>query len=199
MQTENIRAGEPLIVSILAPGRNLDPLAVDSFDIILTTPSGDREVINIVETTVESTRFVGMINTAAIPPAPVQGDCIFSVKRGDILDISFHETNGNSIGTANVGILVDSTVRLCNNSVDLPIPGSPPINVTEPGTRPPATQPSKMPLNPAWAPSHWLINSLGMSTRARPATAKEASKIGKLSQMVLAPSFRPIRCTPPRK
>ena len=89
MPTDKIRAGEPLIISIIAPGRNLNPLAIDEFDIVLTTPGGDREQINIVEPAPNSGRFVGMINTAAVPPAAVQGDCILSVKRGETVDDLF--------------------------------------------------------------------------------------------------------------
>ena len=66
-ETGRIRAGEPLIISILAPNKNLDPTAIDSFDIVLTTPAGDREIINIVETEVNSGRFVGMIKHRSDP------------------------------------------------------------------------------------------------------------------------------------
>ncbi|MGB5484261.1 MAG: hypothetical protein WBM93_07140, partial [Parasphingorhabdus sp.] len=124
MPTDTIRAGEPLIISILAPGRNLNPLAIDNFDIILTTPSGDREQINIVETTPDSGRFVGMINTAAVPPAPVQGDCILSVKRGDTVDITIQEINGTPIGTANVEILIDPFGEVFDSGDGTPVSGT---------------------------------------------------------------------------
>ena len=105
--TDRIRAGEPLIVSILAPNKNLSSTAIDRFDIVLSTPAGDREVINIAETEVNSGRFVGMINTAAIPPTPMQGDCVLSVRPGDMLDVGIDEIGGNPLGTVEIGILID--------------------------------------------------------------------------------------------
>lgn len=122
--TDSIRAGEPLIMSILAPGRNRNPLAIDNFDIVLTMPSGDREQINIVETAPDSGRFVGMINTAAVPPAPVQGDCILSVRRGDTVDITIYEVGGAPLGTANVGILVDPFGETFDSGDGAPVSGT---------------------------------------------------------------------------
>nr|WHW29348.1 DUF11 domain-containing protein [uncultured bacterium] len=122
--TDTIRAGEPLVISILAPDKNLNPLAIENFDIILTTPSGDREQINIVETAPDSGRFVGLINTAAVPPAPVQADCILSVRRGETVDISIHEIGGTPIGTANVGILVDPFGEIFDSGDGTPVSGT---------------------------------------------------------------------------
>ena len=124
MPTDAIRAGEPLIISILAVGRNLDPLAIDNFDVFLTTPSGDREQINLVETAPNGAQFVGMINTAAVPPAPVQGDCILSVRRGDTVDITISEISGNPIGTANVGILIDPFGEIFDSGDGTPVSGT---------------------------------------------------------------------------
>ena len=124
MPTDAIRAGEPLIISILAAGRNLDPLAIDNFDVFLTTPSGDREQINLVETAPNGAQFVGMINTAAVPPAPVQGDCILSVRRGDTVDITISEISGNPIGTANVGILIDPFGEIFDSGDGTPVSGT---------------------------------------------------------------------------
>ena len=124
MPTDTIRAGEPLIISILAAGRNLNPAAIDNFDIFLNTPSGDRERINIVETAPNSAQFVGMINTAAVPPAPVQGDCILSVRRGETVDINISEIGGTPIGTANVGILIDPFGETFDSGDGSPVSGT---------------------------------------------------------------------------
>ena len=122
--TDSIRAGTPFIVSILAPNRNLSATAVDSFDIVLTTPTGDREVINIVETEVNSGRFVGMINTAAIPPALAQGDCVLSVKPGDTLDIGIDDIGGNPLGTVEIGILIDPFGETFDSGDGTPVSGT---------------------------------------------------------------------------
>lgn len=122
--TSMIRAGEPVIVSVLAPNKNLNSAAIDSFDIVLTTPSGDRETINIVETDINSGRFVGMINTAAIPPAPVQGDCVLSVQPGDQLDVGVDEVSGNAIGTVEIGILIDPFGETFDSGDGSPVSGT---------------------------------------------------------------------------
>ncbi|WP_373492173.1 hypothetical protein [Parasphingorhabdus sp.] len=105
--TDKIRAGAPFIISILAPDRNLDAAKVDSFDIIVSTAAADREVITISETGPDTGRFVGMINTAAIPPNPVQGDCRLSVNPGDTLDVIIDESAGQPLGRVKLGILID--------------------------------------------------------------------------------------------
>ncbi len=119
--TDNIRAGEPLIISIIDENRNLNPQAIDHFDIYLSTPTGDLEQINIVETAVDRGRFIALINTAAVPPAPVQGDCVLSVKRGETFDITVHEMGGNMIGSAKVGILIDPFGEIFDSADGTPI------------------------------------------------------------------------------
>jgi hypothetical protein len=122
--TTSIRAGEPLIVSIFAPNENLSSAAIDNFDIVLTTPAGDSETINIVETEVNSARFVGMINTAAIPPAPVQGDCVLSVQPGDTLNVGIDEIGGNPLGTVELGILIDPFGETFDSGDGTPVSGT---------------------------------------------------------------------------
>lgn len=124
MPADYIRAGEPLIISIISASSNLNPLAIDSFDIVITTPTGDREQINIVETAANSGQFVGLINTAAVPPAPVQGDCILSVKRGETFDITIHQWGGRAIGVAKVGILIDPFGEIFDSGDGTPVAGT---------------------------------------------------------------------------
>ncbi|WP_417594409.1 hypothetical protein [Parasphingorhabdus sp.] len=122
--TDKIRAGAPLIVSILAPGKNLNPLSVDSFEIVLSTPAGDRELILIAETGPNTSRFVGMINTAAIPPDPVQGDCRLSVHPGDTLDVAIDEMAGNPLGKVALGILIDPFGETFDSGDGAPVSGT---------------------------------------------------------------------------
>ena len=122
--TDKIRAGAPLIVSILAPSKNLDPLTVDSFEIVLSTPAGDREVILISETGPDTSRFIGMINTAAIPPNPVQGDCRLSVHPGDTLDVAIAEMAGNPLGKVALGILIDPFGETFDSGDGAPVSGT---------------------------------------------------------------------------
>ncbi len=103
-----IRAGEPLIVQVEAISKNIDSNAIDSFEAVLTTLNGDKETIILTETAENSSIFRGVINTAAIPPAPVQGDCVLSVSPGDQLSFSLDDSDsGINVGTASVEILID--------------------------------------------------------------------------------------------
>ncbi|MEO9600563.1 hypothetical protein [Parasphingorhabdus sp.] len=122
--TESIRAGEPLIVSVIAASRNVSPLAPDNFDIVFTTPGGDREVINVIETEANSGRFVGMINTAAVPPAPVHGDCVLSVLPGDTFDVTIEGANMSPIATVTGEILIDPFGVFFDSGDGTPVSGT---------------------------------------------------------------------------
>ncbi|MDZ7587806.1 MAG: hypothetical protein U5J78_01080 [Parasphingorhabdus sp.] len=122
--TESIRAGEPLIVSILAATQNADPTQIDRFDIVLTTPSGDRERIEVVETNANSGRFIGAINTAAIPPNPVQADCTLSVRPGDQLIVEIDDITGTALGSVELTILVDPFGLTFDSGDAAPVSGS---------------------------------------------------------------------------
>ncbi|MEM8918743.1 MAG: hypothetical protein AAGE37_07770 [Pseudomonadota bacterium] len=122
--TTHIRAGEPLVVSIIAPNNNLSSAAVDQFDIVLTTPAGDVETISVTETEANSGRFVGMINTAAIPPTPVQGDCTLSVRPGDTIDVGVDESGGSPLGTVELGILIDPFGETFDSGDGTPVSGT---------------------------------------------------------------------------
>ena len=93
MPATAIRAGEPLVIQVDHPAKNTDPGAIDQFEVIITTANGDRERITLIESGANSGRFRGIINTAAVPPAPVQGDCILSVRPGDSLSVELDDSN----------------------------------------------------------------------------------------------------------
>ncbi|MFM2409927.1 MAG: hypothetical protein RL481_755, partial [Pseudomonadota bacterium] len=106
--TTAIRAGEPLVLKVDAPAQNTNAGAIDSFEATITTQNGDKERITMTETAANSGIFLAVINTAAIPPSPVQGDCVLSVKPGDELDVDLgNGSTGTRIATGSVDILVD--------------------------------------------------------------------------------------------
>jgi len=108
LPTNRIRAGEPLIIRIDAPSRNQNSNAIDSFDAVILTSNGDRERISFSEDGVNTGRFSGFINTKAIPPSPLIGDCALSVNPGDSVDVELDDAiNGTVVGNADVEILVD--------------------------------------------------------------------------------------------
>ena len=122
--TSEIRAGAPFIISVLARSKNLDPLAIERFEITLSTESGDREVITISETGPDTGRFVGLINTSAIPPSAVQGDCQLSVNRSDRLEVNIEEFVGRSLGQVKLAILVDPFGETFDSVDGTPISGT---------------------------------------------------------------------------
>ncbi len=108
MPATSIRAGEPLVLAVDAEGKNSDATAIDRFEATINTVNGDRERIIMTETSANSGRFFGYINTRAIPPTPVQGDCVLSVTPGDRLSVDLDDTTtGGDVGTGSVDILID--------------------------------------------------------------------------------------------
>ncbi len=103
-----IRAGEPLVIQVDFASKNVNAGAIDSFDVVITTPNGDRERITLTESAVNSGRFTGFIMTKAAPPPPVIGDCALSVRPGDTVDVEIDDVgSGRVVGTQPVEILVD--------------------------------------------------------------------------------------------
>jgi uncharacterized repeat protein (TIGR01451 family) len=120
-----IHAGEPLILSVTSSADNRDPNAVDTLVIRISTPSGDSERLTLVETGANTSVFVGMINTAAIPPTPVSGDCILSVQPGDSISlIGTRISDGSTIAAAKVNVLVDPYGITFDSGDGSPVAGS---------------------------------------------------------------------------
>ncbi len=106
-RTTRIRAGEPLIVAITSTEDNRDTNAIDELVVTLTTPGGDAETLQLRETGANTGQFVGMVRTAAVPPSPVQFDCVLSLRPGDALQLSTSRENGALIAAAPVEVLID--------------------------------------------------------------------------------------------
>ena len=100
-----IRAGEPLVIQIDFASKNINPGAIDQFEVVITTPNGDRERITLTESAVNSGRFTGYINTRAAPTPAVIGDCALSVRPGDTIDVEIDDpVTGAVVGTVQVEI-----------------------------------------------------------------------------------------------
>ncbi|SUZ67967.1 uncharacterized protein METZ01_LOCUS20821 [marine metagenome] len=74
-------------------------------------------------------------------------------------------------------IFLANAVTTCNNSVDFPAPGSPPIKTTEPGTRPPPRTRSSS-LSPVWTRA---LSSSRMSASFLTAVATPPNPVAILS------------------
>lgn len=107
-QTNELRVGETLILKFDAALANRDPGAIDQVVAVITTPRGEREVLTVFETGVNTGVFTGAIGTRRIPPPIVQGDCILSTQTGDRITVSIgvHE-NAPPISTTLVSVLAD--------------------------------------------------------------------------------------------
>ncbi|MFC4292227.1 hypothetical protein ACFOWX_07345 [Sphingorhabdus arenilitoris] len=120
-----IRAGEPLVIQVDDAVHNADPGAIEQFEVTITTANGDRERITLIESEANSGRFRGIINTAAVPATPVQGDCTLSVRPGDELRVELDDNStGTDIGTGEVDILVDPFGLTFDSANGVPVEGT---------------------------------------------------------------------------
>ncbi len=120
-----IHAGEPLVVTINSGSDNRDPNVADTLLIKLSTPSGDSESLTLNETGPNTGIFAGIINTAAIPPTPVAGDCVLSVQPGDTINLTgTRVSDGTTIATAKVSVLIDPYGITFDSGDGAPVAGS---------------------------------------------------------------------------
>ena len=123
-RTTQIRAGEPLIIGITSASDNIRSDTVDTMSVTLTTPAGDAETIVLQETGANTSIFVGVLRTAAVPPAPVKGDCVLSLHPGDNLNLaSTRPQDGSVIATSPIEVLVDPFGIVFDSADGAPVPG----------------------------------------------------------------------------
>ena len=135
----SIRAGEPLVIQVDAIARNLSSNVVDQFEATILTANGDRERIILTESAPDSGRFTGYINTAAVPPSAVQGDCVLSVRPGDTLQVVLDDSSsGATVGKAEVEILIDPFGVAFDSGDGTPVTGTR-ITIIDVATGNPAT------------------------------------------------------------
>jgi len=120
-----ISIGEVFFFTVSMPQANLSPQAIDHITVILTTSSGDKETLVIGETGANTGIFAGSISTAAIPPQPVQGDCVLSVAGGGTITIQ-PEFPGNTIApvTATISVLADPAGEVFSSDDGTPVNGA---------------------------------------------------------------------------
>lgn len=120
-----IRAGEPLVLALDFASKNTDPGAAETFELTITTAIGDEERIILTETSANSGRFVGMINTVGFPPAPIQRDCMLTVRPGDTLNVDLDDaSDGSDITTGSVDILIDPFGLAFDSGDGAPVDGT---------------------------------------------------------------------------
>jgi uncharacterized repeat protein (TIGR01451 family) len=124
-QTSEIRAGEPLLLSIRSEVDNQDPAAIDTVTVRIETPGGDSERVTFIESGPNTSVFNGVIRTAAIPPSPIPGDCTLSIHPGEPLTLNgLRASDGTPIAAAPVDVLIDPFGIVFDSGDGTPIPGA---------------------------------------------------------------------------
>ena len=125
VDTDNIQAGEPIVLVLDLPSLNRDSRARERATITVQTRDGDRERITLVETDVESGRFAGAIATVAGTPPGVSGDCRLTVTRGGTLALGKVEGDGTPAtpSWSEVDVLVDPFGIAFDSANGEPVPG----------------------------------------------------------------------------
>lgn len=120
-----IRAGEPLIFLVEHAASNRDSAVPETYDIIIETREGDAEEMLLVETGPDTGLFGGFILTAAIPPAPIQHNCILSVVPGSALSISTSDpSRSRSFRELAVDVLDDFGSTVFDSETGAPVDGA---------------------------------------------------------------------------
>lgn len=124
-ETAVLSGGDDLVFRLAASAANTDPTAIDTITAVLVTDGGDRETLIVRETDVDSGVFVGSIETRAVPPQPVSGDCVLGVTDGDHISIECRRTSGLSLlATARLDILADPFGTVFDSRDGSPVDGA---------------------------------------------------------------------------
>ncbi|ABC63326.1 DUF11 domain-containing protein [Erythrobacter litoralis] len=137
--TAELRIGEVLVIRASAPLANRSPDAVDTLTTTITTPGGDREVLEIFETGPDTGIFTGAIRTRATPPSPTQQDCQLSVSSGEQITVALGGANGAPpLVTTLVGVLADPYGFVFDSEDGSPVSGAT-VTLVDAATGLPAT------------------------------------------------------------
>lgn len=124
-ETRELRLGETLILRLTAPLANLDPATADRAQVILTTDSGDREQLFILETGPDTGIFTGAIQTRGTPPALVQGDCRLSALSNQSIAVSVTAAGSDApLVSSLVGVLADPFGLVFDSEDGTPVSGA---------------------------------------------------------------------------
>lgn len=123
-RSTQIRAGEPLVVALTSQSDNQNGSLIETITVRLETPGGDSETLQLSESGENTGVFIGIVRTAATPPAPVRGDCVLSVQPGDNLILNgIRASDGAMIAASPVEVLIDPFGIVFDSADGTPIPG----------------------------------------------------------------------------
>lgn len=115
-----VHAGEPLFVQVDDLDQDIDGSAIDALDVRVRSASGDVETLRLAETTVNSGRFVGYIQTAAA--AANSGDCVLQVDRNTSVDSVYVDAEDPS-DSVQASALVDPYGIIFDSRTGTPLNG----------------------------------------------------------------------------
>lgn len=125
VETNIIRAGSELFFTIGAASANLDPAAIDTISVLLSSESGDRETVTVLETGENTGIFTGNIATLRMPPAVEAGDCRLSIADGNHININVLDASGTrTVLTATIDVLADPFGVVFDSETGEPVDGA---------------------------------------------------------------------------
>ena len=125
IETDFLHAGRDLLFSIELSSANLDPNAIESVNVAITTETGDREHITVLETDVNSGQFTGSIATRRMPPTLVEQDCVLSIEHGSEILLNVLDRSGSTtVISAAVDVLADPFGIVFDSETGDPVNGA---------------------------------------------------------------------------
>lgn len=125
MPEDDFTAGEPVVFGLSSAAHNSDPNAIETVDVTVTMENGDKEDITLTESSANSGRFFGMLNSARIPPALQQNDCKLSVAPGSVVRLTVVSNDSLSLSaTATIDFLVDPYGTTFDSGDGAPVAGT---------------------------------------------------------------------------
>ena len=137
--TASLRVGDIAYIRVTSPSANLNPTAVDSMTVVVTSQVGDREKLQIFETGVNTGVFMAGIPTVAAPPAPVHGNCRLSVRGGEAIQVAAMVAGQlQPVATATANVLADPYGLVFDSEDGTPVSGAR-VSLVDAATGAPAT------------------------------------------------------------
>ncbi len=124
-ESSRIRAGHEIIFEVRAPLANRDASQIDSLIARIEGAGGDHEEIEIFETDVDTSAFVGRIDTRRFAPGEAPGDCVLAVNDGLKVRIAAQLPDGSdTVAAAEVEILADPFGIVFDSETGAPVSGA---------------------------------------------------------------------------
>lgn len=119
------RIGETMLVAVDAAFANRDPGMVETVTLVVTSPSGDRETLTLVESGSDTGYFIGSLVTVRAVGTVAGEDCRLSVENGDVITIAPAGLLGESITLRrDVAVLADPFSIVFDSETGEPVSGA---------------------------------------------------------------------------